>query len=54
VKVRTAAAAAERMGRRAGERFRRTGIPFPCPFRTTTLAAAWRRGYMAGVVGGSR
>jgi len=59
VTSRAAAAAAERMGARAGARFRRTGIPSHNPFvgkrGRDDLAAAWRRGYFGAVpAGGSR
>jgi len=41
--------AAKRMGARAGEAFRETGVPSRNPFRDATrfpeLAAAWRDGY---------
>lgn len=54
-----ATAAAARMGARAGERCRRTGIPAVNPFTgkrgREDLAAAWRRAYFGAVsAGGSR
>lgn len=48
----TATRKAEAMGRRAGEQLRNRGVPSGCPvaFRQREdLAAAWRRGYVAGV-----
>lgn len=39
---------AANMGRRAGERFRETGVPSPNPLQgkgPDELAAAWRRAY---------
>lgn len=46
-----AIAAAKRLGARAGERRRRTGIPSRNPFEGARgreeLAAAWRRGYFS-------
>jgi hypothetical protein len=48
----TATRKAEAMGRRAGEQLRDRGIPSGCPIalrKRDDLAAAWRRGYAAGV-----
>jgi hypothetical protein len=45
----TATRKAEAMGRRAGEQLRDRGVPSGCPFHRDDLAAAWRRGYAAGV-----
>jgi hypothetical protein len=47
--TRTAAAAAARMGARAGERFRDLGQPTRNPFGRAELAAAWRRAYLAAL-----
>jgi len=51
---RGAAGRARAMGRRAGEDLRTLGLPSRCPFRRPELAAAWRRGYVAGLSGGRR
>lgn len=47
-------AAAERIGRRAGESLRLYGEPQQNPFRhgAKDVAAAWRRGYIAGAFRG--
>lgn len=45
------------MGRRAGEDWKRTGIPTPNPFKQDTqpdLAQAWRRAYFAASREGAR
>jgi hypothetical protein len=52
--VSKAETAAHRMGLAAGRAFRDTGIPSRNVFDgkgKPTLAAAWRRGYMAGTAG---
>lgn len=40
---------AERMGWRAGQDLKDLGVPARCPFTRRDLAAAWARGYAAGV-----